>query len=112
MMDGYVDGYVDGLLIKKTGKWFQNYQSSMAIQKYFSTIDNGTPSPDEFEVEFYAKSSMLWIKGQNTPANRKNGEAKCANATYKFISNLFVKLNSGKCEVDVGSDPYADPYLP
>jgi len=84
----------------------------MAIQKYFSTIDNGTPSPDEFEVEFYAKSSMLWIKGQNTPANRKNGEPKCANATYKFISNLFVKLNSGKCEVDVGSDPYADPYLP
>ncbi|EBF0273822.1 hypothetical protein DB992_06005 [Salmonella enterica] len=107
------DGWVCGWIIDKiNGEVVSELPNFNGNTKYYSTIDNGTPSPDLFDVEFYVKSSMLWVRGQNTPINEELGEVRCANTAYNFKSNLFVKLFSGKCAVDVGSDPYADHYLP
>jgi len=80
--------------------------------KYFSTIDNGTPSPDLFDAEYYPNSSMIWGSGQNIPEENKYGEARCANAAYNFKSNIFSILTFSRCEIDIGSDESADSYLP
>lgn len=107
------DGWVCGWIIDKiNGKVVSELPYFNGNTKYYSTIDNGTPSPDLFDVEFYAKSSMLWVRGQNIPENGKVNESRCANTAYNFKKNIFIKLFSGKCEVDVGSDPNADHYLP
>lgn len=107
------NGWVCGWIIDKTnGKVVSELPSFNGNTKYFSTIENGTPSPDLFDVEFYANSSMLWIGGQNIPANGIQEEIRCANTAYNFRINLFIRLFSGKCEVDIGDDPNADHYLP
>lgn len=106
-------GWVCGWVIDKlSGEVVSELPEFNGNTKYFSTIDNGTPSPDLFDIEFYPNSSMLWIAGQNTPRNNKADEAKCANTAYNFKNNKFTKLISARCEVDVGSDTSADPYLP
>lgn len=106
-------GWVCGWVIDKlSGEVVSELPEFNGNTKYFSTIDNGTPSPDLFDIGFYPNSSMLWLAGQNTPVNNKNDEAKCANTAYKFKNDKFTKLISARCEVDVGSDTSADPYLP
>lgn len=107
------DGWVCGWIIDKiNGKIVSELPAFNGNTKYYSIIDNGTPSPDLFDAEFYATSSMLWIRGQNIPANGKVGEDRCANVAYDFKSDLFIKLFSGECEIDVGSVPNADHNLP
>lgn len=107
------DGWVCGWVIDKiNGKVVSELPDFNGNTKYYSTIDNGTRSPDLFDAEFYVKSSMLWVRGQNIPKNGKGNEGRCANTAYNFKANTFIKLFSGKCEVDVGSDPDADHYLP
>lgn len=107
------DGWVCGWIIDKiNGKVISELPAFNGNTKYYSIIDNGTPSPDLFDAEFYATSSMLWIRGQNIPANGKAGEDKCANVAYDFKSDLFIKLFSGNCEIDAGSASNADHILP
>ncbi|TDN54840.1 hypothetical protein EC843_101898 [Buttiauxella sp. JUb87] len=107
------DGWVCGWIVDKlTGKIISELPEFNGNTKYYSTIDNGTPSPDSFDVEHHSNSSMIWVSGQNAPAKGKQGEAKCANTAYNFKDNEFIKLVSSRCEVDVGDDANADPYLP
>lgn len=107
------NGWVCGWIIdKNSGRVVSELPSFNGNTRYFSTIDNGTPSPDQFNIEFYAKSSMLWISGQNIPVNGSANEVRCANTAYNFNMDSFVKLFSGKCEVDTGNDVNADRYLP
>lgn len=107
------DGWVCGWIIDKiNGKKVSELPAFNGNTKYYSIIDNGTLSPDLFDAEFYATSSMLWIRGQNIPANGKAGEDRCANVAYDFKSDLFVKLFSGECEIELGSIPNADHNLP
>lgn len=80
--------------------------------RYFSTIDNGTPSPDLFSTEFYPNSSMMWVSGQNRPKKTKRGGVRCANSIYEFKGGVFIRLDSGRCEIDTGSDMNAEKYLP
>lgn len=107
------NGWVCGWVVDKlTGKVVSELPEFNGNTKYYSTIDNGTPSPDLFDLEQYPNSSMIWISGQNIPAKGKPGEAKCANVSYNFKDNKFIRLVSSRCEVDVGGDANADPYLP
>lgn len=106
------DGWVCGWIIDKlSGVVISELPEFNDNTKYFSTIDNGTPSPDLFDIEIYPNSSMIWISGQNTPKNKKDADVRCANTAYEFNNN-FIKLMSGRCEVDVGGDSNADHYLP
>lgn len=107
------DGWVCGWVIDKlTGKVNSELPEFNGNTKYYSTIENGTPSPDFFDLEYYPNSSMIWISGQNIPTENKQGEARCANSAYNFKDELFVKLVSSRCEIDVGDDSTAEPYLP
>lgn len=107
------DGWVCGWIIDKiNGKIISELPAFNGNTKYYSIIDNGTPSPDLFDAEFYSTSSMLWIRGQNIPANGKAGEERCANVAYDFKSDLFIKLFSGECEIDIGSISNVDHNLP
>lgn len=107
------DGWVCGWIIDKlTGRVISELPKFNGNTKYFPTIDNGTPSPDLFNMEYYPNSSMIWISGQNTPVNNRYGETKCANIAYNFKDDNFIKLTSSRCEIDVGDDTNAEPYLP
>lgn len=107
------DGWVCGWIIDKlSGKVVSELPTFNGNTKYYSIIDYGTPSPDLFDAEFYAKSSMLWIRGQNIPAHGRTGDVRCANVAYDFKSDLFIKLFSGECEIDGSSVSNADHNLP
>lgn len=107
------DGWVCGWVIDKlTGKVVSELPEFNNNTKYFSSIDNGTPSPDPFDMEIYPNSSMIWISGQNSPKNQNGGDVKCANTAYEFKNNNFKKLISARCEIDVGGDSNADTFLP
>lgn len=80
--------------------------------KYYSTLENGTPVSDEFDIEFYANSSMMWISGMNKPVKGEWNETKCATIVYDFVGNKFSIIKKWRCEVDVGDDKNANPYLP
>lgn len=107
--NGWVCGWV---LDKLSGKVVSELPMFNGNTRYFSTIDNGTPSPDLFAAEFYPNSSMIWVSGQNRPKKSKEGGAKCANSIYDFKGDRFIHLDAGRCEIDVGSDMSADKYLP
>lgn len=97
-------GWVCGWIIDKTtGEIVSELPSFNGNTKYYSTIDNGTPSPDLFNMEFYPDSSMLWISGENTPSDKKSKTVKCANTSYSFSTKSFIRLFSGKCMMDIDS---------
>lgn len=107
------DRWVCGWIIDKTnGKVVSELPLFNENTKYFSTVDNGTPSIELFDTIFYPNSSMLWVRGQNIPAEGKSGDSRCANTIYNFDSGLFTKLTSGECELDTGSDEDGNHYLP
>ncbi|EEL2496350.1 hypothetical protein LHO24_004260 [Salmonella enterica] len=107
------DGWVCGWIIdKKTGEIISELPEFNGNTKYFPSIDNGTPSPDLFDAEYYLNSSMIWISGQNKPANNKRGEIKCSITAYNLKDKKFKKIVSSRCEIDVGDDADADSYLP
>lgn len=108
-----VSGWVCGWIIDKmTGGVVSSLPQFNGNTKYYSTIDNGTPSPDDFSIEYYPNSSMVWISGQNIPENGDVKTIKCANAAYEYIDKDFKLLVSSRCEIDVGDDKDADKYLP
>lgn len=107
------DGWVCGWVIdKKTGEVVSTLPEFNGNTKYFATIDNGTPSPDSFSIEYYPNSSLVWVSGQNKPENGDFKQTKCANAAYKYNANTFSIVASSRCEIDTGDDEGADKYLP
>ncbi|MGU3416655.1 hypothetical protein ACLBW0_23945 [Enterobacteriaceae bacterium C34A] len=96
---------------KITGKVISGLPGFNGNAKYCSTIDNGTPSPDLFDVEYCSTSSMMWISGQNIPKNGDREKVKCANSAYHFSDKNFIRLVSSRCEIDAGSDSDVDPHL-
>lgn len=108
-----VKGWVCGWIIDKmTGGVVSSLPQFNGNAKYYSTIDNGTPSPDDFSIEYYPNSSMVWVSGQNIPENGDVKQIKCANTAYQYIDDDFKFLVSSRCEIDVGDDKDADKYLP
>ncbi|EOI5715219.1 hypothetical protein ACMS0D_001487 [Cronobacter turicensis] len=76
------DGWVCGWVIdKRTGYIISTLPIFNGNFKYYSTIDNGTPSPDEFAAVFYPDSTMLLIYGATKPLDG-SGEIKCQNILY------------------------------
>ena len=106
--------WVCGWIIDKlTGEIISQLPSFNNNTKYYATINNGTRSPDLFSTEFYARSNLMWISGQNHPEHGKFGlHEHCANVAYEFKENKFTKLFSGLCERDVGEDQEAEHFLP
>lgn len=107
------NGWVCRWIIDKvTGGVVSSLPQFNGNTKYYSTIDNGTPSPDDFSIEYYPNSSLIFVSGQNKPENGSVNQTKCANAAYEYKNNDFKSLISSRCEIDVGDDEDADKYLP
>lgn len=107
------NGWVCGWIIDKvTGGVVSSLPQFNGNTKYYSTIDNGTPSPDDFSIEYYPNSSLIFVSGQNKPENGSVNQTKCANVAYEYKNNGFQSLVSSRCEIDVGEDEDADKYLP
>lgn len=102
-----VNGWVCGWIVdKETGTVVSELPSFNGNSKYYSTIDNGTPSPDLFSAEFYPNSNLIWINGENIPKNKvgniSSGDKKCSNSAYLFNNNSFHNIFEGECEIDTG----------
>ena len=106
--------WVCGWIIDKlTGEIVSQLPKFNNNTKYYAIISNGTRSPDQFSIEFYAISSLIWISGQNHPEHGKFGlNEHCANVAYEFKENKFIKIFSGLCERDTGEDQDAAHFLP
>jgi len=98
------DGWVCGWIIDKiTGRVVSTLPLFNGNAKYHSTTNNGTPSPDDFDITFYSNSAMMLIYGENSPPNEASS-IKCANTLYIFRDNVFSKILSTECEIDRGDD--------
>lgn len=106
-IDCGVEGWVCGWVIdKNSGSVVSELPIFNGNSSYYSIIDNGTPSPDCFSIEYYPNSNLLWLNGENVP-KYKLGEIsftdkKCANNAYLFIENKFFINYKGECEIDRG----------
>lgn len=102
------NGWVCGWVIDKTtGSVISELPIFNGNSNYYSTIDNGTPSPDLFSIEFYPNSNLIWLNGENIPKSKLDNisfeDKKCANNAYVFKSNKFTISFVGECEIDYGS---------
>ncbi|EKS6459252.1 hypothetical protein [Enterobacter hormaechei] len=102
-----VNGWVCGWVVDKiTGAVVSELPAFNGNTKYYSTIDNGTPSPALFSAEFYPNSNLIWISGENIPeskiGNISLGDKKCSNSAYLFNNNSFHNVFEGECEIDAG----------
>lgn len=102
-----VNGWVCGWVVdKETGTVVSELPAFNGNTKYYSTIDNGTPSPVLFSAEFYPNSNLIWISGENIPeskiGNISLGDKKCSNSAYLFNNNSFYNVFEGECEIDAG----------
>ncbi|MDK1229375.1 hypothetical protein [Cronobacter turicensis] len=96
------DGWVCGWVIdKKTGYIVSTLPMFNGNFKYYSTIDNGTPSPDDFAAVFYPNSTMLLIYGATKPLDGRGG-IKCQNILYYIKESDFMKLFASECDIDKG----------
>lgn len=98
-------GWVCGWIIDKvTGVIVSELPEFNGNTAYFSIIDNGTPSPDLFYIEFYPNKTIIRIGGKNTPKSKQNNlsyeDVKCAYSTYNFVERKFVNMSSVGCEDD------------
>lgn len=94
------DGWVCGWIIDKTtGMIVSELPIFNANTKYYSTTDNGTPSPDVFDPTYYPDSALLLIYGENKPSSGI-GDSKCANNLYAFQENKFKKILSSGCHIE------------
>lgn len=98
-------GWVCGWVIDKmTGRIVSELPDFNGNTAYFSIIDNGTPSPDPFYIEYYPNRTLIFVGGENTP-KEKHGDLspedrKCAYSKYKFTNGEFYKISSVGCEND------------
>lgn len=102
-----VNGWVCGWVVdKETGTVVSELPSFNGNTKYYSTIDNGTPSPDFFSAEFYSNSNLIWISGENIPESKAGNisldDKNCSNSAYLFNKNSFLNVFKGECEIDTG----------
>ncbi|EEU6242210.1 hypothetical protein HES55_002496 [Salmonella enterica] len=102
-----VNGWVCGWIVdKETGIVVSELPLFNGNTKYYSIIDNGTPSPDSFFAEFYPNSNLIWISGENIPeekvGNISLGDKRCSNSAYLFKDNSFYNIFNGECEIDNG----------
>lgn len=102
-----VNGWVCGWVVDKlSGAIISELPMFNGNTKYYSTIDNGTPSPDPFSAEFYPNSNLIWISGENIPkskvGNISPGDKKCSNSAYVFDHQSFQNIFQGECEIDNG----------
>ncbi|EPN1620426.1 hypothetical protein ACTV1I_002756 [Cronobacter dublinensis] len=96
------DGWICGWIIdKKTGHIISTLPVFNGNFKYHSTIDNGTPSPDDFSAVFYQGATVLLIYGATKPLHG-NGEIKCQNILYNIQEDKFIRLLSSDCDIDNG----------
>ncbi|MGE4802448.1 hypothetical protein AB8989_18950 [Yersinia hibernica] len=100
-----VNGWVCGWIIdKRNGEVISELPLFNENTNYYSTIDNGTPSPDPFFIEFYPDSNLIWINGENIPkskvGNISYSDKKCSNNAYVFKENHFNKIFSGECKME------------
>lgn len=96
------------IIDKTTGSVVTELPVFNGNSSYYSTIDNGTPSPYLFLAEFHPDSNMLWVDGENIPKLKNHalssGDKKCANNAYVFQQNKFSLLFSGECEMEDDHD--------
>ncbi|WP_105739321.1 hypothetical protein [Cronobacter dublinensis] len=94
---GWVIDKISGMVVSELPEFNQN-------TAYFSIIDNGTPSPDLFYIEFYPNRTMIVIGGQNTPkkilGHFSYDDIKCAYSTYNYSERKFLILSSIGCKDD------------
>lgn len=98
-----VDGWVCGWIIDKSnGQVVSELPVFNGNSKYYSTIDNNTPSPESFSIEFYPNSDLIWLNGANIPGNKVSNisykDLKCVNNAYTFRGNKFSVEFTGLCE--------------
>jgi len=102
-----INGWICGWIVDKiTGSVISELPLFNGNTKYYSTIDNGTPSPDPFSAEYYPNSNLIWISGENIPSSKVGnislGDKKCSNSAYLFENHLFRRIFQGECEIDNG----------
>ncbi len=99
-----INGWVCGWVIdKETGRVITELPLFNGNTKYYSTIENNTPSPDPFFTEFYANSNLIWVNGENISAKKighiSPGDNKCANNSYVFNGEIYSIVFRGNCAV-------------
>ncbi|MGV3345343.1 hypothetical protein ACGVWS_06215 [Enterobacteriaceae bacterium LUAb1] len=104
-----IEGWVCGWIIDKaTGKVVSALPEFNGNSRYYSTIDNGTSSPDLFSLEFYPNSNLIWVNGDNIPMAKKDNisvdDKKCSNNAYTFEQGQFALSFTGECEIDQSSE--------
>lgn len=97
-----VDGWVCGWIIDKSnGHVVSELPMFNGNTKFYSTIDNNTPSPTLFSIEFYPMSNLLWLNGENVPRNKLKNisykDVKCVNNAYIFRDDKFSLEFTGEC---------------
>ncbi|RWR02199.1 hypothetical protein ED28_11250 [[Pantoea] beijingensis] len=98
------EGWICGWIIDKSkGVVIAELPVFNGNSHYYSTIENGTPSPDPFSVEFYPNSDLIWINGDNIPKKKEGKisveDKKCSNNAYIFKREQFILSFEGACEV-------------
>ncbi|NHV08876.1 hypothetical protein G9X43_04860 [Cronobacter turicensis] len=99
-----INSWVCGWIIdKEAGKVITEFPLFNGNTKYYSTIENNTPSPDPFLTEFYANINLIWVNGENIPAKKigriSPGGNKCSNNTYVFNGGIYSIVFRGNCAV-------------